>query len=327
MTDTNTFADLPTYAPVDAVDLMTIGCGMDYARRINIAHPHFHTLTEIGMCLEGEGEFMIDGKNTPFRAGDCVIIFPHQAHAEQNRDATSVWTYIDVNLIGQLIRFGMPDPAHYEELLGRVTVSGLLNTPDTALAAAITRKLLTTRSRHYRAACLCSLIEELSEISVPGSTDHYRDSRQFERLEPMLVQMERDLYAPIPSVDELAAQSGMSVSTLRRIFLNVLGQTPLEYMQTLRVRRAQYLLLFTDSPVADIARTLGFQDTSGFNRVFRKYHGIPPRRYRTLYAGKNDPVRLEQGEELNWNLHPEKYLLTPEKIPAPDAPDAPDAEN
>ena len=54
-----------------------------------------------------------------------------------------------------------------------------------------------------------------------------------------------------------------------------------EYLLSLRMERAAYLLVTTQSGVAEIANQCGYQATSTFFRVFKKYHGISPGQYRT----------------------------------------------
>lgn len=46
------------------------------------------------------------------------------------------------------------------------------------------------------------------------------------------------------------------------------------------MKKAQRLLLLTDTSIAQIAQDVGYQDVSGFNRQFLRAFGLPPREYR-----------------------------------------------
>lgn len=54
-----------------------------------------------------------------------------------------------------------------------------------------------------------------------------------------------------------------------------------EYLLSLRMKRAAYLLVATQESIAEIANQCGYQGSSTFYRVFKKYYGMPPGQYRT----------------------------------------------
>jgi AraC-like DNA-binding protein len=83
----------------------------------------------------------------------------------------------------------------------------------------------------------------------------------------------------------LAADWGMSVSTLRRRFRAATG-TPLhEWAMQARILRARALLGDTDLPVKAIAERLGYRDVYFFTRQFRQRVGVPPATYRRSRQG------------------------------------------
>ena len=54
-----------------------------------------------------------------------------------------------------------------------------------------------------------------------------------------------------------------------------------EHLLSLRMRRAAYLLATTQNSVTEIADQCGYQASSTFFRVFKKYYGMSPGQYRT----------------------------------------------
>ncbi|MFG2019649.1 GlxA family transcriptional regulator [Actinomadura geliboluensis] len=81
----------------------------------------------------------------------------------------------------------------------------------------------------------------------------------------------------------LAEAFQVSTRTLLRRFAQETGQSPLEYLQTSRVRRARHLLETTDGTVAAIAAAVGYRDPGTFSALFARHTGRRPRDYRTAF--------------------------------------------
>jgi YesN/AraC family two-component response regulator len=79
---------------------------------------------------------------------------------------------------------------------------------------------------------------------------------------------------------DLAGQLGVSEGYLRRLFREVCGQTPRQYLTEVRIRRAAHLLRMTDGSVKRIALEVGCGNTRLFRRVFTRAIGMPPQVWR-----------------------------------------------
>ena len=62
-----------------------------------------------------------------------------------------------------------------------------------------------------------------------------------------------------------------------RLFTDVLGVTPHQYLVRSRLRHAARLLADDDSPITEIAYDVGFGDLSNFVRTFHRAAGVPRR--------------------------------------------------
>jgi transcriptional regulator GlxA family with amidase domain len=82
---------------------------------------------------------------------------------------------------------------------------------------------------------------------------------------------------------ELARAAGVSPRTLARRFHSALGTTPLQWLLTQRIRRAQELLESTDHPVDQIAQRSGFGSPGNLRQQFTKALGMSPQRYRRTF--------------------------------------------
>lgn len=103
-----------------------------------------------------------------------------------------------------------------------------------------------------------------------------------DNLASLLEWMGRNLDKEI-DVEALARRAGMSPRTLARRFREQTGTTPLQWLLTTRVRRAQELLETTRRPIDDIALRSGFDSAVTFRARFRKIVGLSPRAYRQRF--------------------------------------------
>lgn len=80
-------------------------------------------------------------------------------------------------------------------------------------------------------------------------------------------------------VEDLASNTGMSVTHLNRKLRALLDQSPGQFIRSQRLQRAAELLLQNAGNVAEIAYRVGFSDQAHFTRSFKKQFGCPPTKY------------------------------------------------
>jgi AraC-like DNA-binding protein len=83
--------------------------------------------------------------------------------------------------------------------------------------------------------------------------------------------------------DHLARQHGLSPSTLRRRWVEVVKVTPGRYLLNLRIQKARRLLAETPLQVGEIAAQTGFEDMLYFSRRFKIETRLTPSEYRSRY--------------------------------------------
>ncbi|SDD13259.1 Two-component response regulator, YesN/AraC family, consists of REC and AraC-type DNA-binding domains [Paenibacillus sp. UNCCL117] len=82
------------------------------------------------------------------------------------------------------------------------------------------------------------------------------------------------------SIEQFASQLNMSVGHFSRTFKEEVGEKYVEYIAKYRLQKAKELLLATDLRIDDIAEKVGYWGRHSFIRVFRKYEGVTPAKYR-----------------------------------------------
>jgi AraC family transcriptional regulator len=124
------------------------------------------------------------------------------------------------------------------------------------------------------AGAVCTTLNEESSVSRRPPT--HRDER---RIAAALRRIEAQQGARL-SLDTLAAEAAVSLFHFLRIFEQVVGVTPGQYMLSTRLRHAAVRLRSSNDTIAAVALDCGFDDLSTFNRQFRRATGLPPGAYR-----------------------------------------------
>ncbi|WP_157269993.1 AraC family transcriptional regulator [Azohydromonas aeria] len=100
------------------------------------------------------------------------------------------------------------------------------------------------------------------------------------------------------SLETLAQRAGLSRTALAERFREAMGDTPLNYLRTLRMQRAMSLLSETDATLEQVARQVGYQDAFGFSKVFKRTVGESPREFRRRDAAeRSHPWRFQAGAQ------------------------------
>lgn len=86
------------------------------------------------------------------------------------------------------------------------------------------------------------------------------------------------------SLSTLATQAGLEERTFLRRFQRATGFTSTEYVQRLRVSKAQELLQFSTETVDRIAWQVGYGDPSAFRKIFIRIVGLTPNEFRRRFT-------------------------------------------
>jgi transcriptional regulator GlxA family with amidase domain len=123
-----------------------------------------------------------------------------------------------------------------------------------------------------------------ASLLVPG------ELRNRERINRTIRYIQEHLPEPI-DVDLLSELADLSPSHLTRLFRELTGRSPMDYLRRARVQQARQLLGDVDLSIKEIASRVGFDDPYHVSKVFHRIDGLPPSLYReALLAGtKRNP--------------------------------------
>lgn len=93
-------------------------------------------------------------------------------------------------------------------------------------------------------------------------------------------------------ISQLAKIEGFCTNRYRDLFYKVVGMSPLDYIITKRIEAAKVHLNNTNVSIAEISKSVGYNDAYYFSRIFRKKVGMSPAQYRktTSYNHQSDTL-------------------------------------
>jgi AraC-like DNA-binding protein len=89
--------------------------------------------------------------------------------------------------------------------------------------------------------------------------------------------LRKDFDQPL-RIDDVAREIGMSVSGFHHHFKAVTAMSPLQFQKQMRLQEARRLMLGGGLDAARAAYRVGYNDTSHFNREYKRHFGLPPMR-------------------------------------------------
>ena len=113
---------------------------------------------------------------------------------------------------------------------------------------------------------------------VPLKTDHTDDT-----ISSAQEWMHKN-FAKSFSLEDLAERVGMSMRNFVRRFKQATGDTPLIYLQKLRVAAAKRMLENNHRTMPEISAAVGYQDVVFFRSLFQRHTGILPSEYRERFG-------------------------------------------
>ena len=124
---------------------------------------------------------------------------------------------------------------------------------------------------------LCALVQEILcniiRESYPVALSHDRNPVEYAK---MYIE---EFFGNDLSAENIAAVVGISPSYLRTIFKKSVGESPIHYLNRIRIERAKEMLSSKMFRLDEIALACGFQNVYYFSRVFKSFTGVPPGKY------------------------------------------------
>ncbi|MEK3687641.1 MULTISPECIES: AraC family transcriptional regulator [unclassified Paenibacillus] len=253
---------------------------------------HWHEEAEFFLLLEGEILFQVDTDYFTLRPGEAVFIESGDIHAayaaldtpcrfcalvfHPDLLASAQYDTIQQTVILPLQEKRQSFPRH---LTSSVPWQGELLLHLERMMEAYDNKM-----PGFESFMKGTLLIMLSQIAPPGRSVNYSqsagaDTTKIDRLKKVILYIQDNYQEPIRTRD-LSELIPMSEGQFCRFFKSMTRKTPVDYINSYRIRQAAALLQQSDRKISDIAMDVGFDNVSYFIKVFRKAMNCSPSEFR-----------------------------------------------
>jgi AraC-like DNA-binding protein len=251
---------------------------------------HRHTQFEIAYVLSGTGTYCVGSETYPIAEGDVFVFSSNEFHY-----ITEV-TSAPINLLTLQFEPCYLFGSSFDSLSSRCinlcfTHSECFRNRIPAAEAGFLQSTLLQikeelRTQAQESALLVKSYLNIFLVSLIRNHNFVGQSRSFKRKNVHAIRNAVDfinlhLAEPI-SLSDVAAAVHVSPSHLSSLFKNFFQVSLWSYIITKRIERAILLLMDKDNQytILEIALQCGFNNTTNFNRAFRKHTGLTPSEYR-----------------------------------------------
>ncbi|HPE92372.1 MAG: AraC family transcriptional regulator [Sphaerochaeta sp.] len=292
----------------------------DYQKRhLNMEFQHFHTYYEVYVLIDDAATHIIEGEYFSLQRGDIVLLKPMCLHKSLYPEHENPKSRL-------IIAFQFPLPSGFERQTER-------------LLSLFDEKVPIYR---FEPAILQSIIKLFNEIylmgtsSIPGSdlmihhtfqkilwiiatnrkANRYAKQEIVDSITQKIYEITSYMHSHFEEdlpLAEIALKFSISPFYLSRQFKEVTGTTYITYLQLVRVRNAQNLLLYSNTSIRDICSRCGFSSFSQFNRVFHKYCNMNPTEFRKDVNHQSQLLLRQSDPERNAHASLPRILQSPEE--------------
>ncbi len=269
---------------------------------IPITDLHFHNLLELGICIYGKGEVILEDQSYEYGAGTVTIIpknFPHTTNSENRK--LNKWEYLFIDIDKCLQELYPENSMLAKRLSYRINRTAFCGKAEQypQLAGMIKAILEEMKNQGdlYRESVLGllrSLIVCMARMNpelIPRKEDEAPKKSELTQIMRALEYV-GDHYDREIKIADLAGVCHISETHFRRQFLKCMGIHPVDYINQVRIKNACELLKKTDLSITEISLQCGFSSASTFNRNFHKFLGMNPNKWKNL--PENYERRLNQ---------------------------------
>lgn len=246
---------------------------------------HWHSEFEVLRVIRGRLALYLNNEVYDLRSGDVVFIPSGTLHRGEPTDCAYECAVFDLRIASGY------NAAKISELISPIIssdaeVDHICHVADECACALLDTVSCDEQYFELKASSLISELVYLLYSSGAVKQSHAEDKRISHRraLMTLLIdKIEREYTGKITLAD-LAEIAGMNEKYLCRFFKSFTGQTPIDYINSLRVDRACYEMTVNKMTVTHAAYECGFNELSYFSKMFKKYKGMSPGQYRQRFA-------------------------------------------
>ncbi len=262
----------------------------------NMLSKHFHNEYEIYYLINGERYYFIEKQIFYVKKGSLVFIDRNQIHktvgANTNYHDRILMLISEEELKPILSLCDNFDVASFfTKNSGIIELSEAGQKHVECILLAVIREMKQKQSNYeflVKAklaelmiyALRCKNGENSTVKAEPVKTEKYRKISE-------IAEYINEYYQSDISLSDIARDFYISKCYLSRIFKEITGFTVNEYINIIRVKKAQQLLEHSEYNITEIAEMIGYDSITYFEKIFKKYLELSPLKYRKKFMKKS----------------------------------------
>lgn len=257
-----------------------------YSEHTSDIEIQYESACSIKYVIEGTKEYNHSCQDSLISSGQYIILNNKNISTRALKGSKGLSLFLSPDLIGEI----------YSNLYARDTTSlEFFEFPQSNhnLIGAELQKMafLYENQPNLFKLQMDDLFIHLSETVIK---EHVKIKAKFSELKIIKYNTQKELYKYVTmaqtymhdnftrkiSLDTLSNAIGVSKYYLHRLFTEIMGYTPIEYLTFIRLNSAKEQLRLSKKTIFEITVDNGFESSSYFSNVFKKYFGITPTTYR-----------------------------------------------
>ena len=230
---------------------------------------HWHENIELLYFVEGEADVVTDNVSVRVKPGQLAVVNSNSLHKIQSD--SDVYYYCIIINSSFLENFGI---STYYTTFERLVESEKISSIFTHIIEEF-----STRGVLFQASIKADILHLMTElvrnhISVDKPVFSEAGSR-LDIAKKVLRYIHQNFRNPL-TLDIISSETGFSKYYLSHLFKDVVGCSPIHYLNRLRCHKARDLLVFEHCTVSEAAQMCGFENVSYFSQTYKKHLNTLP---------------------------------------------------
>lgn len=248
-------------------------CIKTASERSMLFSPHWHEHIELHYVVSGQEEIVLDQKKIMVKAGEMLVVNGNVLHAGYMTKGYPVEELVFIFEMAALSKTLADKNIIFQQLI----------CDDSAIFEMMERIYPEVKNKNegYLVACKGILLQLLVHLYRNYAQELLTEKESMKRLKKLerfnTVKRYIQKHYPDPiSNHELAELVHLSEDRFNHLFKECIGESPLQYINEIRLNKAMTLLKTGEYSATEVAERVGFSDYNYFGRLFRRTYGCTP---------------------------------------------------
>lgn len=246
----------------------------------------WHTEFELIHVISGTYNIFVRDHESALEKDDICFIPSKVLHGDAERKSTALYESVVFDMDMLRLRSYYPDDFISAVVSGSVIFESVIPHTNERILSVVQNlfEAMKTQGEGFEFVVTAGLFLLFGEIKrqrlyIQKKSLSASRLRQEEQMEAVIGFIKKK-YSENITLEDMAATANLSPKYFCRLFKDTTGRSPIEYLNWFRVNMACTCLRDSQDKLSDIAYNCGFNDFSYFIKIFRRYKGITPLKYR-----------------------------------------------